>query len=52
MTIIHKNVEVAAFGSDGASVPNLTVEKSLTFGGFVATLSDTDGLLVDWNDET
>ena len=51
MTIIHKNVEVAAFGSDGASVPNLTVEKSLTFGGFVATLSDTDGLLVDWNDE-
>ena len=52
MTIIHKNVEVAAFGSDGASVPNLTIEKSLTFGGFVATLSDTDGLLVDWNDAT
>lgn len=52
MTIIHKNVEVAAFGSDGASVPNLSIEKSLTFGGFVVTLSVSDGLLVDWNDES
>lgn len=48
MTIIHKNVEVATFGSDGASVPNLTVEKSLSFGGFVAVSSATDGVLIDW----
>ncbi len=51
MTVIHRNVEVAAFGSDGASVPNLTVERGLHMGGFVLTVSATDGLLMDWNDD-
>ena len=36
---------------DGPAVPNLTIEKCLTFGGFAATPSETDGLLADWNDE-
>lgn len=50
MTILHKHAEVASFGSKGASVPNLTVEKSFSFGGFVAVQTDADGVVIDWMD--